>query len=466
MAPVVHMMEPKNTIGDPWKQGPVPTPVCDFVRAYAHSSMLRLHMPGHKGVPRLGPEPLDITEIAGADELYHARGILRQSEQIAASLFGSARTVYSAGGSSQCVRAMAALALDYAREAGLPARILAGRNAHQSFVTAAALLDLDVDWLFPAQGEGILSCTVTPDALDRALSGGPYAAVYLTSPDYLGRMADIRSLAAVCHAHGVLLLVDNAHGAYLRFLPEDQHPLSLGADLCCDSAHKTLPCLTGAAYLHISRSAPPALADRAEQAMKLFGSTSPSWLILQSLDRVNTELAGDFPRHLADACCRVAGLRATLEAIGWHLEGQEPMKLTLVPKSFGYTGTQLADRLRRLGAEPEFADPDFITLMPSPDTPAPAWFRLSRMLGSVPRRDPLPSAAPLLPRPVRFCSIRQAMLAPREEVPTSQASGRVLAEAALSCPPAVYIAVPGEILSPEAVDCFRYYGIDSCWVQK
>lgn len=446
------------------------TPICDFVRSYAERRGVRMHMPGHKGTARLGPEPLDITEIAGADELYHARGVIRESEENAAALFGSARTVYGAEGSSQCVRAMVVLALGLSRDAGGPARLLAGRNAHQSFISAAALLDAEVDWLWPsvsgAADDSLLSCPVSPEDLDQALSRRSYAAVYLTSPDYLGHLADIGSLAAVCHAHGTLLLVDNAHGAYLRFLPEDLHPLSLGADLCCDSAHKTLPCLTGAAYLHLSRSAPTCLEDRMESAMKLFGSTSPSWLILQSLDLANADLAGSFPDRLADAVCHMKGLDATLRSLGWKRIGEEPLKLTLAPKSFGYTGKELAARLRRRGVEPEFADPDFLTLMPSPDTPPAHWIRLSRALRSVPCRESRPELPPPLPRPPRACGIREAVLGSRETISLDQAEGRVLADASLSCPPAVYPAVPGEVLTPEAIACFRYYGFSSCSVCK
>lgn len=79
------------------------------------------------------------------------------------------------------------------------------------------------------------------------------AAVYITSPDYLGNLADIGGMSDVCRKYGVLLIVDNAHGAYLHFLPKPEHPLDLGAEMCCDSAHKTLPVLTGGAYLHISQ---------------------------------------------------------------------------------------------------------------------------------------------------------------------------------------------------------------------
>ena len=113
-------------------------------------------------------------------------------------------------------------------------------------------------------------------------------AFYLTSPDYLGGMQDIAALSAVCDAHGVPLLVDNAHGAYLRFLPGgSRHPIDLGAAACCDSGHKTLPVLTGGAYLHLGPKAPVQEESTVRSALALFGSTSPSYLILQSLDACN-----------------------------------------------------------------------------------------------------------------------------------------------------------------------------------
>ena len=114
------------------------------------------------------------------------------------------------------------------------------------------------------------------ETLEKALSGSRPAAVYVTSPDYLGGQCDIAALAETAHRHNVPLLVDNAHGAYLHFLTPPQHPLDLGADLCCDSAHKTLPVLTGGAYLQIGPQAPPDFTANGRQALALFGSTSPT----------------------------------------------------------------------------------------------------------------------------------------------------------------------------------------------
>ena len=293
------------------------TPIADFVRAYAASGCARLHMPGHKGRPFLGCEALDVTEIAGADELYGAAGIIAQSEKNAGALFGSGRTFYAAEGSSQCVRAMLALAVWSAPPGRRPV-VLAARNAHKSLLYAAALLDFDVAWLWPeSPGQSLCACPVSPAALERALEETRPAAVYVTSPDYLGGTCDVAALAEVSHRRGVPLLVDNAHGAYLRFLSPSRHPMDLGADLCCDSAHKTLPVLTGGAYLHVGRGAPAFFGENGRRALALFGSTSPSYLILQSLDLCNQYLAGDYPRRLAETAGALAALRERLRGRGW-----------------------------------------------------------------------------------------------------------------------------------------------------
>jgi tetratricopeptide (TPR) repeat protein len=125
----------------------------------------------------------------------------------------------------------------------------------------------------------------------------------VTSPDYLGNTLDISALAQVCHARGTPLLVDNAHGAYLRFLPRDRHPITLGADLCCDSAHKTLPVLTGGAYLHFGKAAPGDMLENGERALALFERARP---IYESSAATRPELLGGLYNNMALTCVALA----------------------------------------------------------------------------------------------------------------------------------------------------------------
>ena len=442
------------------------TPICDFVRRYAESGTLRLHMPGHKGMPILGCETLDITEIRGADSLYEAEGIIRQSEENASTLFGCP-TFYSTEGSSQCIRAMIHLALLAAGQAGRTRRIAAARNVHKTFLSAAALLDVPVDWLHPDSSAAYLSCDITQEALERYLEGcGDIpAAVYVTSPDYLGNLLDIAALAEVCHRHGTLLLVDNAHGAYLHFLSPSRHPMDLGADLCCDSAHKTLPVLTGGAYLHLRD---PQLAQWAKDALALFGSTSPSYLILQSLDAANAILDDrNYTLRLNELCFQTAGCKEALSRHGINASNDdEPLKITVYPRFYGYTGTEMAEYLRNNGIECEFADPDFLVLMVSSAITEADLERLVTVLTVLPRRAPIPAAPPVILPGKQVLSIREAMLSLQETVPISQSLGRILAAPSVGCPPAVPIAVCGERIGQEAVAAFAYYGIETCSVVK
>ena len=440
------------------------TPICDFVCRYIESAPLRLHMPGHKGKFLLGFEAYDITEIQGADSLFEANGIIRESEQNASTLFG-AHTFYSTEGSSLCIRAMLYLAALHTRAEGKRPHILAGRNAHKTFLSAVALLDLDLTWLYPDASQSYLSCPVTAIQLECALRQDPsLTAVYLTSPDYLGNTVDIAALAEVCRRYDVLLLVDNAHGAYLKFLPESRHPIDLGAHLCCDSAHKTLPTLTGGAYLHISKSAPVMLQSHAKTALSLFASTSPSYLILQSLDMTNRYLAEDYPTRLKSFLPQAIALRHRLEKHGYTTQGDEPLKLTLAPKSYGYTGIELAQLLRKQNMECEFSDPDYIVIMLTPELTANRLDQLQAALLSLPRRSAITQAPPPLHRPERCLSVREATLSPHVTLPVEKCHDRILATATVGCPPAVPIIVCGERIDKETLRRFAYYGIDSCTV--
>ena len=439
------------------------TPIVDFLRRYREGDFARFHMPGHKGRSALGCEGWDITEIAGADSLYEASGIIAESEENAAALFGTRRTCFSTEGSSQCLKAMLYLALQN-RRAGTPPVIVAARNVHKAFLHAAALLDFEVRWLFPAESRSLCSCPISAEALERCLASldFPPAAVYLTSPDYLGGMADIAALAEVAHRHGTFLAVDNAHGAYLRFLTPSQHPMDLGADLCCDSAHKTLPVLTGGAYLHISHRLGEMAAAQAKNALALFGSTSPSYLTLASLDLCNAALAGELPRRMHRMAERLAEVRASLRERGWTVLESDPLRLTIHAAG---KGRALANTLRANRIECEYADEDFLVLMLTAENREEELQRLLSALGTADAPAEESEALPLA-RGKRAMSIREAFFRPHETVSAPASLGRICAAPTVSCPPAIPIVVSGEVIGEDALQLFRRYGVETVDVVK
>ena len=441
------------------------TPIHTFLARYKEEDKVRLHMPGHKGVGN----PLftyDITEVSGADSLFEADGIIKESERIASDIYG-ADTFYSTEGSSLSIRAMLYLVSLYARECGRAPKIAAARNVHKSFISAAALIDFDVDWIV-GKDSSYLSCRIDREDVVRYFDSVEElpTALYVTSPDYLGYVSDIEGIAKECKRRGVLLTVDNAHGAYLKFLSPSIHPIDLGADVCCDSAHKTLNALTGCAYLHISRSAPKLFSTQAKSAMMLFASTSPSYLLLDSLDTLNAYLDGKYPEDLQSFVYKLVGFKEKITSLGYTLVDGEPLKITLCAKKYGYTGKEIARYLSERKIECEFADEDYLVLMPSPNSSDEDIERLLCAFGDLKKKGEIPSAPPTAYVPKKSTSIREAVMSPSSDASVDTALGKTASAITLGCPPAIPIAAPGEIIDERVIEVFKYYGITSCAVVK
>lgn len=439
------------------------TPIVSFLKSYQEKSPVRMHMPGHKGAGILGFEGMDLTEIYGADELFAAEGIIKESEQNASSLFGCP-TYYSTQGSTLCIQTMCTILCQDAKSKGKKPKILAGRNAHRSFIHAAALLDFEIEWLYGKSD--YLSCKIHAEDLEKAIIESLPTAVYLTNPDYLGNLLDIKALASVCKKYNVLLAIDNAHGAYLRFLKDSLHPIDLGADLCCDSAHKTLPVLTGGAYLHLSESLNQVWKNDVKHFMEYFSSTSPSYLIMASLDAANEVLDTTFRNSLFECIQRVDGLKNTLVQHGYTILSGEPMKITISTKEFGYTGNEIANLLMECDIYPEFYDSDYIVLMPSPYNTKDDLKRLETCLCGIERKPILINKPPKLEQSKKAMNVRQALSSSSITLDVSKSLGQVCSSVTVSCPPAILPVIPGEVISESSIEVMKYYGIETVRVVK
>lgn len=434
------------------------TPIIDFIEKYKNSTALRLHTPGHKGKSILGFEQYDITELDGADELFSPSGIIAESEKNASGIFG-VPTYYSAEGSSLCIRAMIYL-LSQIR--GNRPVIVAARNSHKSFIYAAAAADADVIFTTPHENDSYLSVTTTADDVEAAIkeSEKPVSAVFITTPDYLGKTTELSKISEVCRKYNALLLVDCAHGAYLHFT-KSEDPLCY-ADMCCSSAHKTLPALTGAAYLHVRYPLP---AKAVKGALASFASTSPSYLILASLDKLNPYLEGH-KKRLSDFIPKVDELKNKLTNKGFELYGGEPLKITVNAAKYGYKGDKIAKYLLKNGIYPEYSDGVYITFMITPETEDSGLQRLYSALSSLPQKKPLDIRLPLIRAAKRVMSVREAFFSAKETLPTQDCAGRILSDMNISCPPAVCPLVCGELIEEDMIPALVSLGIKELSVIK
>ena len=437
----------------------ISTPIVDFVKKYADSDNVRFHMPGHKGKAFLGIEKWDITEIKGADSLFEAEGIIAQSEKNLANIFGTKASFYSTEGSSLCIRTMLYAALKEGSAKG-KRKVVAARNVHKAYVYASALLDFETVWI-SGEERCLYSCVISPDTLEKTLSeNDDVCAVYITSPDYLGNMSDINALSKICRKYGVSLLVDNAHGAYLKFINPSMHPVDLGADMCCDSAHKTLPVLTGGAYLHVSKDCSFGFEKLVKNGMSLFASTSPSYIIMASLDTANKTLCDGFEECVQLCAKRVRNVKMSLLKASYGIIGDEPLKLTLKTKQKGYFGFEIAKLIEDNGIQCECSDRDNVVLMFSPYNDSEDYEKIVDILCNVETRNTITENEPVIEKGKYVMSPRDAIMSVSESVEVNKAVGCVLASPSVSCPPAIPIAVCGELITERTAECFRYYGIE------
>lgn len=417
------------------------TPICNFLEKYSGENKLRLHMPGHKG-----EFPHDITEIYGADSLYHSDisgGIIGTSEALAAGVFGAKKTCYSCGGSTLAIQTGLALL-----KAQGCKTIAASRYSHRVLASAAALLHMDIKWLYPNE---YMSANVAYNT--ESVSGAD--ALFVTNIDYYGgtwRFVNPK----------MPVLVDNAHGAYLKFVDksvygtEYLHPLELGFPLMsAESAHKTLPVLTGGAYLHFSEGVD---STRAKEMMAMFGSTSPSYLILESLDRFNMMIAENI-QLVNNACEAVALLKEKLISSGIPLKKSDPLRITINAREFGMSGSEFAHVLRANGVECEMADENYAVLLFSAATTIEDCERAEMAVLFVPARNPLPLVKFPKIKPSVEMPMWEAVYKPQRRVSLDNANGEVCGAVIAPCPPGVPLIFPGEIIDHNVIEALKMHGV-------
>lgn len=459
--------------------GQTGTPLLAAVLAYAARRPARFHVPGHKGGAGLPPAlrralgravaALDVTEVAGLDDLRLPAGAIADAQGLAAAAFGADRTFFLVGGSTSGVIAMIAAACAPGDEVVLP------RHAHPSAVAGCILAGARPRWVaVEVDGASQVPLGPAPEAVEAALAACRRpAAVLAVHPNYYGVAADVAGIAGAARRFGAATLVDEAHGAHFTFHPAlPPSALSCGADVAVQSLHKTGGALTGAAMLHSrGRRVDPA---RLALMLKLVETSSPSYLLLCSLDAARAFLC-DEGHNAIGGCLELAGrARREIEAMGpfdcpgLRLAGRPGaggFDLTrLVVRAGGAPGSApgLAEYLRsRHGVELEMAaGANLVAVLTWGDRPATVrrlvrGLKSARDAGAVAPDERCAAgqraALELLGAP------REQALAPREalysawrQAPLEAAVGEVSAELAAVHPPGLTILVPGERIGERA----------------
>lgn len=490
---------------------------------YAGSDAYPFHMPGHKrreipdGIPGGFPDPygIDITEIDGFDNLHHAEGILKDAMDEAAAIYGADRSWYLVNGST-CGILSAVFATT---ENG--GKILTARNCHKAVYHAICLNRLEAEYLYPEEitefgiNGGIRAEDVRKalekDAMRCAGNSGnvrgkitKIQAVLITSPTYEGVVSDIRAIADAAHEYGIPLIVDEAHGAHLEYADQchsfPKSALEYGADIVIQSLHKTLPCFTQTAILHVKGKLVD--QDRISRYLSMFQTSSPSYLFMAGMERCIRYMDGDgrnemvrYEKRLEHFMERMEGLQV-LEVLDREICGKyrtvagwDPSKIVVsTMRAEDFHGEELAETLRRkYHLEMEMTAPEYVIAMMSLMDTEEGFERLGTALLEIDgalrhcveseqqkekgeskgkKRCETPEATESkVSHPVRRTLICEAMDADTERTALQDTVGKVSAEFVYLYPPGIPIITPGEVFTDVIVEKIVAYKAAGLLVQ-
>ena len=397
------------------------------LNSLAKSDMYPFHMPGHKrqdadpqGGPLHAARAWDITEIDGFDNLHDPSDLLREEMERAARFYGTKETYFLVNGSTCGILAAVSAAVPRG------GRILMERGCHLSVYHAVYMRQLEAVYIEDfniADGK----------------SAGPFDAVVITSPTYEGLVKDVRFWSDFAHAHGAVLIVDEAHGAHFSLHPYfPESAVRCGADLVVQSLHKTLPSLTSTALLH--NVSGRVSFSKIKRFLDIYETSSPSYILLASITSLIHELEESGACYFEDYVRRLR---------------TDPGKIVLT----GVDGVELYDLLRlEYGLQPEMKGLDYVLMMTSPADSDEGFERLSRAVSEIMHQrcqTPVVQVHQRCQTPVVQMKISEAMDAEAETVAADDVAGRIAAEFVIQYPPDVPLLAPGEVISEELVNEIR-----------
>lgn len=452
----------------------------DTLKRYTGKDVYPFHMPGHKRQITWGPAAdfpnpyaMDITEIEGFDNLHHPMGIIKESMEWAASVYGADHSYYLVNGSSVGILS----AISGTVKSGT---ILMSRNCHKAVYHGVFLNRLKSRYVYPQFMEEYgVQCGLSPLKIEKMLkSFQDISAVVVVSPTYDGIVSDIGGIGEVCHRFGIPLIVDEAHGAHFRYskiFPASA--LDLGADVVIQSVHKTLPCFTQSAILHIKGNYVD--RDRIERFLQIYESSSPSYVLMAGIElgirwmeREGREKIEEFSEDLL-SIRRELGSMKYLRLLGSEAVGTRDIfdldisKIIVSTKGTNINGVELCDRLRReYGLEMEMCTEDYVTAIATVMDTREGLDRLRKGLmdidgslesGKEGEEKQGDRGLPVQWELEQVMTIYEAWEGKKRSVALEECQGEVSGEFVYLYPPGIPVVVPGERITGEIVDVILRY---------
>lgn len=452
------------------------TPLFDALVNLAQSRKVSFHTPGHKSgkgiatrfVKFVGPKifSIDLTTLDEVDSLQKPIGVIKEAQELAAMAYGADASFFLINGTTAGNHAMVISACDPGD------KIIVARNAHKSVLTGLIFTGAMPVFINPRVDKSLkLTLNVTFEDVKDIIDENPDAkAIFLTSPNYYGITADLERIIPYAHKRGIVTLIDEAHGPHLKFHPElPTSAMEAGADMCVQSTHKIIGGMTQASMLHALRER--ININSLRNVLKMAQSTSPSYILMASLDLARMQMATEGSKLLGRALelarkarkriNRIKGLycfgREILEESG--MGGLDETKLTITVKGIGLSGYEVSKILNhRFGIQVEMADPFHILVIVSIGDRQEDLDRLVRALRVIASENENRESSPLdkFKLPI-FKS--QISLTPREaffrkcrDIKLSESSGEISSEIVTVYPPGIPILIPGETITTEIRD--------------
>jgi len=450
-------------------------PLLEALKRHAQEQIISFHMPGHKGGKGIDQElgewlgegtlAIDLTEIPGTDDLHRPESIIKEAQELAAKAFGAEHSFFLVNGTSCGIQAMLMAVCNPGE------KIIVPRNVHRSILGGIILTGAWPVYLAPEiDEEWGIALGVTPQKIEEALITYPEAkGVLLVSPTYYGVTPDLKAIAEIVHHYDKPLLLDEAHGPHLKFhsaLPLSS--LEAGADLCAQGVHKIIGGMTQASLLHLQGTRID--LSRVKNALRIIQTTSPSYVLMASLDGARRQMALQ-GKELLEKTVRLAQVArekinslAGFSCLGAEVIGKpgaaalDPTKLTVNCQRTGLTGWQVEALLReKYQIQPELSAWNHLLFICTVGDGEAELARLVRALEEISWQSlgqlPLASALNywgIIPE--QIISPREAFFAPKERISLEKALGRISGEIIAPYPPGIPVLAPGEKINLKVLD--------------